>query len=159
MKVRGIEVTYPMQSRFDDNGRLKEGTGFPTLVPTNSALLSDARGRPSPRWRDTLWQSQSEYHTNVDNEICRMVLFHADGVFDDDKDGWPTCDDNITIARCEDGGRFPGNKLASGPLDPMRAPCDCRPNDPTSHPGATEDFGDFIDNDCDGEVDEQVVEQ
>ncbi len=159
VEVRGIRVSYPMQPQFDDNNQQKPRTGFPTLIPTGSSLLFDASGNPSPLWRDALWQRESEYHTNVDNAICKMVLFYADGVFDDDEDGWPACGRNIAIERCEDGGRFPGNKLGSQPLDPNLAPCDCRPNDASSYPGAIEQFGDFVDNDCDGQIDESVFEQ
>lgn len=135
VELQKVTIDYRMRSRFK-NGELVEGTGFPTLVPTKSALLQDDNGNVSSAWRDAQWQLSSQYHTNFDNNMCRVLLFHADGAFDDDADGWHACDNALLIADCRDGGRRPGRLLNPDDATVSEAWCDTEPDDESIHPGS-----------------------
>lgn len=69
---------------------------------------------------------------NGTDDDCDGVIDNATGVFDDDGDG--ACEDPLTCL----GGAVPG---------------DCADRDPTRAPGLAE-VADFVDNNCDGQIDE-----
>ena len=147
-KLRNIKFTFPMSAELDVNGKTKEGTGFPTLVPTESALLGDGNGNPSPGWYDAYWPDNNLFHTNIDDEMCKFIMFHLDASVGGDGDGFPACGIQSERLECSKGGRKAG-RLINNQADV----CDCDDDDPSVYPGALELF-DFKDNDCDGRVDE-----
>lgn len=107
-KVREVRVNYPMRKRFSDSGAPEAESGFPTLVPIQSAFNSG--GTQTNIWLDQVWQGNSEYHTNIDNRVCATVLFYADGVHDETHTGPLVCRPHSPSASCLDGGRRPGNR-------------------------------------------------
>lgn len=133
IELREVAINYRMRKLFE-NGEPVEGTGFPTLVPTKSALFQDDNGNVSSAWRDAQWQQTSQYHTNFDNDMCRVLLFHADGAFDADQDGWPVCDRSLRIGDCRAGGRRPGLLLNPNGAVEDEAWCDAEPDDADVHP-------------------------
>ena len=137
VELKRVGIDYDMRARFDGQQPVPN-TGFPTLIPTKSALIQDNNGAVSTAWMDAHWQPQSQYHTNFDNEMCKVLMFHSDKALglDEDGDGWPACGTGVSNDRCSLGGRRPGLLMEPDVTADGGSWCDCAPNDPNVHPGA-----------------------
>ena len=125
-----------MKPETDSTGSLLPGTGFPTLVRTESALLDVTANRefdPSETWRDFYMPARNQFHSDFTDDQCRFLMYHLDGFMSGDGDGFPSCESVERSLSCADGGRWPGNRLNDGDES---AVCDCDDSRAYIYPGS-----------------------
>jgi hypothetical protein len=131
----------PLEWGLDDDG---DGHGGGTVVVVQCL----DPGPPYVRGTDDCNDADPEIHPGAD-ELCDGRDNDCDGAVDDP----PTVGDDVWYADLdEDGyGDMAGSETSCEPGPGLIATGgDCDDSDPAVHPGAAEQCGDGIDNDCDG---------